>query len=760
MDLTAFYSQFRDETAENLRILNEGLLALESSDLTSESRREYIDAIFRAMHTIKGSARLLGFEDAARVAHTCEHILSAVREGQRQLDQNLSNDLMRGGDTISDLVNAAIEGRTTDINVEQITKTLGRSTPPDPPQQAGIAEVAPPQPVGEQAPAQPVTPITVNTQPDSPPPQATTTRRTTGANSRQTIRVRVDRLDRLLNLVGELAVGRQAQLAHLQTLEEVEIMLAQQERTLLALNAELRKVRFSPLQREALNRYMNELLNVGDTLNKTVRSQVDRFSILTTQATQLIEDLEQDVLAARLLPASMIFTNLPRAVRELSHSLAKEIALTIEGEATELDRKVIEALGDPLLHLVRNAVDHGIEAPEERERAGKLRQGHIQVSARAVGSHVHVIIRDDGRGMDPQHLRETAVRKKLMSYEAAMLLTDQDAIELIFTPGFTTAPLITDVSGRGVGMDIVRTNVMEIGGQIQIESRLDMGTTITLVLPLTLATTRVLLIELGEHIFALPVSGCQGSIWAYPDQVQTIEGRAMLPHQGRLIPLLRLADLLDVAGANPFPSHYRTPTLLIGTSKRPLALLVDRVLDEREAVVKPLGVLMERQRRYSGAVQLGDGRLILLLNPTMLVQTARGMGLSRQISQLKAERHARLLVVDDSFTTRELIRSILQSSGYDVTTAVDGFDALDKLRAGAYDLVVSDVEMPRIDGFQLTMSIRSELRLTELPVVIVTSLASEAHRRRGLEVGAQAYIVKSQFDQSNLLETVRQLLGS
>ena len=758
MDLTSFYGQFRDETVENIRTLNEGLMALESAAGSVETRREHIDAIFRAMHTIKGSARLLGFEDAGRIAHTCEYILSAVREGRRELDQLLADDLLRGGDAILELVNATVDGRASTIDVEQLTRTLGRSVRKDAAEQPdGEFVSALPFPAA-LAPAALALAPALDARADvlHLPPI-----RSARASVRQTIRVRVDRLDRLLNLAGELAVGRQIQTAHLQTLEELESLLTQQERLVLGLEAALKHLRFSASQRETLDRHINGVLNVGDRAGKLINSQVERFTQHTNQSVQLIEDLEQEVIAARLLPVSMIFTNLPRAVRDLARQVGKDVALTLNGETTELDRKVIEALNDPLLHLMRNAVDHGIESPDVREQAGKPRQGQIEVSARALGAYATITIRDDGAGMEPQRLRETAARKNLLSHEAAMLLTDQDAFELIFLPGFSTASLITDISGRGVGMDVVRTNIMELGGQVQIDSRPGKGTTITLILPLTLVTTRVLLVELGEQIFALPASGCQGSIWAYPERVRTIEGRAMLPHGKRLAPLLRLADLLDVAGAQPFPSRRRTPALLIGTAQRPLALLVDRLIDEREVVVKPLGPLLERQRRYSGAIQLGDGRLVLLLNPSMLTQTARGMALSQPLARHdELARHARLLVADDSFTTRELIRSILQSAGYDVTTAVDGFDALDKLRADTYDLVVSDVEMPRVDGFQLTIQIRKDLGLTDLPVVIVTSLASEAHRRRGLEAGAQAYIVKSQFDQSNLLETVRQLLGS
>jgi two-component system chemotaxis sensor kinase CheA len=751
MDLSSFYSQFRDETAENIRALNEGLLAIEAMPEDAPERREQIDAIFRAMHTIKGSGRLLGFEDIGRIAHTCEHILGAVREGRRELDQALADDLLRGGDAILELINASVEARAATVDVESLTLTLGRGSRKE---TADSEEAAPAQTVSASAPATDSGAAGVAAEATAP------AARVPRGSVRQTIRVRVDRLDRLLNLAGELTVGRQAQTVHLQTLHELQDLLGQQERMLLSLETELKRLRFSATQRESLDRHINGVLNVGEHADKLVRAQVERFEQHATQSAQLVEDLEQEVMAARLLPISTLFANLPRAVRDLARDVGKEVNLSLAGETTELDRKVIEALNDPVLHMIRNAVDHGVELPDEREAAGKPRQGTIEVSAQAFGAYAEVIIRDDGRGMDPQHLREAAVRKGLLSYDAATVLTDQEALELIFLPGFSTAQMITDISGRGVGMDVVRTNIQELGGQVQIESRLGMGTTITQTLPLTLVTTRVLLVEIGEQMFGLPASGCRGSVWAYPDEVRSIEGRAMLPYEGRLAPILRLADLLDVAGAQPFPSRHRTPTVIIGSAQRPLALLIDRLVDEREVVVKPLGTLMERQRRFSGAIQLGDGRLVLLLNPMALAQTARGMALARPLSRRDATHHSRLLVADDSFTTRELIRSILQSAGYEVTTAVDGLDALDKLRAASYDLVVSDVEMPRVDGFQLTTQIRRDLGLIDLPVVIITSLASETHRRRGLEAGAQAYIVKSQFDQGNLLETVRQLLGT
>jgi two-component system chemotaxis sensor kinase CheA len=576
------------------------------------------------------------------------------------------------------------------------------------------------------------------------------------------VRVRVDRLDKLINLTGELVVGHQMLTDHTAMLYELNAVLQAHERELLTLDALLRDLHLSPNQRQRLDQHINTLLNQSDQSYQLVRTQLDRFSRHVDQQGMLIGDLEQEVMAARMLPISTVLSTLPRAVRELANATNKEVDLRIQGETTELDRKLLEALNDPLLHLVRNAIDHGVEPPDTRVASGKPRQGLIEVSAGATGGEVHITIADDGRGMAPQKLRELAVQKGLIGKENAALLSDQEALELVFLPGFSSAQMITDISGRGVGMDVVRTNINELGGQVSLESQPGKGTRITLILPLTIVTTRILLIRLGPYTFALPASGCHGIIWAQQDHIRTLEGREMITHDGQTIPLMRMADLMQLEAETPFQNGNREPAVLIGSSKKLMSLLVDQLLDEREAVVKPLGPVFERQRRYNGAVQLGDGQLVLLLNPIALVQAARGITQPRitiSAAPLQPHRRPRLLVAEDSFTTRELIRSILQSAGYEVTAAIDGHDALDKLRMQPYDLVVTDVEMPKVDGFQLTSRIREELGEHDLPVVIITSLASDEYRRRGLEAGAQAYIVKSQFNQDNLLNVIQQLLG-
>jgi two-component system, chemotaxis family, sensor kinase CheA len=789
MDLSSFYNQFREEANENVRILNDGLLALEQMpDQRDPDAQAQVHAIFRAMHTIKGSARLLGFELVGKLAHAMENLLGTVREGQRSIDRPLADNLLRCGDTILELTAAAVEGRSVEIDVDALIAMLEApakgqapaavASPPvatKEPQPASEAEdtdtpaatteepatPATPEPqaaaaAAEAAPAAAPSPAPTGSQTAAPPPNPPKFR----PNNRQTVRVRVDRLDRLINLTGELVVGQQMLSTHVQALQDLTTLMQQQERALQELEAELSHIRITASQTQTLEDSLTLLFTNSSQARQILGSQFAQFSQHISQQNVLISDLEQEVMAARLLPISTVFATMPRAVRELAHAINKEVQLELLGETTEMDRKLLEAITDPLLHLVRNAVDHGIEPPDERSAAGKPRQGHIRISAEAAGGEVRICIGDDGRGMDPEKLRDVAVRKGLISAENVALLSDTEALELIFLPGFSSTPIITDISGRGVGMDVVRSNVGELGGQVMIESQIGHGTQIILVLPLTLVTTRILLVNVGKHTFALPATGCRGTIWAQRSQIRTIEGRATINHKEQTLPLLRLADLLGVEADAAFQRSERMPAVLIGNTQRQVGLLVDRLLDEREAVVKPLGPLFEQRRRYSGAVQLGDGQLTLLLNPIILSQTARGMALTSPTSGMAgARRRSSLLIADDSFTTRELIRSILQSAGYNVTVAYDGMDALEKLRGQSYDLVISDVEMPRVNGFQLTARIRQELGLMDLPVVIITSLASDEHRRQGLEAGAQAYIVKSQFNQDNLLEVVQQLLG-
>ncbi|WP_322820925.1 hybrid sensor histidine kinase/response regulator [Chloroflexus sp.] len=736
MDLTSFYDQFRDETTENIRVLNDALLNLEAQ-VDDGQRRAALDRAFRAVHTIKGSARMLGFDPIAQLAHALEHVLGDLREGRRVPERTLIDLLLQGGDLVTRLTAEIPQlSAATLAHLPDVLQALRATSP-------AIPSVSPPTP-----------------QPASPEPSSPTD--TPLRTTRQTVRVRIDRLDRLFNLAGELTIGQQWLTEIGTELEQLYALVSRQQRALLALEQELSRLRFSPTQRQVLDARLSALRDVQVMLVDHIQHQREHLDRYLSRQHLLVKDLEQEVMTVRLLPIATIFNSLPRLVRDLAAATGKQVALEIRGETTELDRKVLELISDPLVHLIRNAVDHGLEPPDERIAQGKPPTGLIQVSAESSGNEVRISIQDDGRGIDPARIRNRAIELGLLTAGRADQLDTQETLDLIFQPGFSTATNVTEISGRGVGMDIVRTNLLELGGQVRIDSTIGQGTTITLTIPLTLITSRVVVVQVGQHHLALPAVTIRSILWVQHDQIQFIDGQPTFVHQQRTINLLVLAELLAIPAETPLTRYRRIPVVLLKTRQHRVALLVDDVIDEREAVIKPLGHLFARRPALSGAVQSGDGRLVLLINPLYLVE---GNGYRPKPAAtaskpvVKPTRTARLLVVDDSFTTRELLRSILQSAGYDVTVAIDGADALDRLRSTPYDLVVSDIEMPRVDGFTLTTRIRNELALVDLPVILITSLASEEHRRRGLEVGAQAYIVKSQFNQDSLLNVIQQLLG-
>jgi two-component system chemotaxis sensor kinase CheA len=776
MDLSTFYVQFKEETADNVRTITDGLLTLERSP----GDRATLDSVFRAAHTVKGSARLLGFGQVANLGHAMESLLGALRTGTLTLSSPLSDLLLQANDMLLVLATAASESQNVDsdpaelINrleraasgtVDDSTSRLPPAEPASSPDQPRASNAEPRVQLPEPVPST----STASDAPVSRPPfqqpasarptvSSAPTANVSSKASRATVRVRVDRLDRLVAVAGELTVAQQEDGVHLQQLQTLNTLLTQQQRILQVLEGELHHVRFSPSQRQSVTYRMNELLTNGNELRQIARTQQEAYTRRAAATTLLVDELEAEVFAARLVPVATLFATLPRAVRELSRGLNKQVELELQGEETEADRKVLDALNDPLLHMVRNALDHGLEAVEERLRVGKPPAGKVTIAATADQGQIILTVTDDGRGMDSAALRATAVRKGLLDEQAAAAIDDDEAMELIFAPGFSTSQIITDVSGRGVGMDVVRSRMIELGGQVLVQSKLGEGTTITLVLPVSLMTSKVLLVEAGQQLWALPARSCQGLLRLDRDVVRRIEGQPLLQVEGKTVPLLTLADLLDLP-ATPFVFNGRSHALLIGAS-RPIAVLVERLVDEREVVIKPLGPLFPAHPLAAGIAPLPDGSLVVVLSAQGLLNRSRRTR-GAALGPKRSSQIHRLLITDDSFTTRELLRSILQSAGYDVTTAVDGQDALDKLRAdNHFDLVVSDVEMPRLDGFGLTSSIRADPALTHLPVIIVTSLHTDEHKRQGILAGAQAYIVKSQFDQSNLLAAIRDLVGS
>jgi two-component system chemotaxis sensor kinase CheA len=455
-----------------------------------------------------------------------------------------------------------------------------------------------------------------------------------------------------------------------------------------------------------------------------------------------------------MLPFSEVAESLERTVRDAAKTSGKEVAFVVEGGAVELDRSILSALRDPLLHLVRNAVDHGIEPPATRDQAGKPRTARVVVSAELEGTGIEITIEDDGRGIDLDAVREQARRRGIQ-------VPDEDAAaaRLVFVPGLSTAKQITEISGRGVGLDVVRHQVERLHGSVDLSSAAHRGTRFVLSLPLTLTTLRALLVRVAGRVYAVPSANVAQLARVRADAFGSIEARPVLLGKGAPIPAVELADVFGVRKTERRATH-KVPVVVVRAGERQLALLVDELVAEQEVVAKGMGARLRRVRKFTGATVLPTGEIALIVSAPDVVAAGLGLRTATSVAPAAASRSAprRLLIADDSVTTRTLEKTILEAAGYEVIAASDGSEAWYLLQERGADLVISDVEMPGMDGFMLAEAIRGSKRFRDLPVILLTALDSERDRARGLEVGADAYLVKSAFDQTSLLEAIAQLL--
>ena len=513
----------------------------------------------------------------------------------------------------------------------------------------------------------------------------------------------------------------------------------------------------------------NHLRNSVGQLTGLVRN----FDSDSRRMAQVMADLQDGVRRIRMLPISTVFETFPRLVRDTARSVNKEVNLIIKGGENEVDRTILEQVKAPLVHLLRNAVDHGLESSEKREAAGKPRQGRLELTAAQRGANLQVEVSEDGGGIDVNRVRESAVRKGLLTQEAAAAMPDQEAMWLIFRPGFSTKSEVTDLSGRGVGLDVVRENVEGLGGMIDVKSELGVGTTFTLTLPMSVATTLVMIVECGTRRFALPVTNILRIMKIRPSEIGQLRGRAAIDFEGRPIALTQLSSALGMGEtAADLREGKSVQALIVGSADKRYAFLVDGILGAQEVVVKSLLPPLDRVRRVAGATILGTGEVVMVVNVADLIRSSSMHNLAFAMSKggsspqsseivrpsVKTSEPPLVLCVDDSFTTRTLVKSIVEAAGYRTKQAADGLEAWNILQTEPIQLVVTDVNMPRMDGFELTKTIRKNLQTKDLPVILVTSLDSPEERAEGVEAGADAHIVKGALRQEDLLETIKRLL--
>jgi two-component system chemotaxis sensor kinase CheA len=720
-----------------------------------------------------------------------EEILGAVRDEQLALSPELFALLFATADAIEEAGMRLREQQ--DLNESPLAALLGpleraacgaveplpsRPAAPPAPKPEALPSPAAATAAPSPSPSPPPTPEPNDAPETSPPPHEpasseATPPRPPGASAGDgaldlsagggSVRVPAEKLDTLLARIGELLVARRridVRVESVTAMREAVTQWKKEWRRLL----EMPGNRLSMANGEAVStgggagRVAEAVEQAGNRLRqleKDLDGLADRLAGDGRALDQVVGPLGEEVRRVRMLPFAEACQGLDRNVRDLAQAGGKDVALVIEGGDVEMDRAILEGLKDPLRHLVRNAVDHGTQTPAQRRAAGKPPQARVTIAAALRGAQVEVTVKDDGTGLDLDALREQARRRKLP--EPA---DEGDLARLVFLPGLSTAKIITDVSGRGVGLDVVKSRVEALHGTVDLTSVAGQGTRFTLTVPLTLTTLRAVLVRAAGETFAFAGTNVQRFVRAATDDLRCVAGRQMLALGGTPLPLASLAGALGRAAA-PVEPAARQPILVLAAGEKRMAFAVDELLAEQEIVVKSLGPRIRRMRFVSGATLLPSGRIALVLNAANLIRSALASSpaaVAAAPPAAAAPVKKRLLVVDDSVTTRTLEKSILESAGFEVATAVDGRAAWQLLQEQGADLLVSDVDMPNMDGFELTEAVRGSPQLKSLPIILVTARESDADKARGIQVGADAYLVKSAFDQRNLLETIAQLL--
>lgn len=753
---------FKIEAQEHVHAISSGLVELEKAP-AAEQQAAIIETIFREAHSLKGAARAVTRTEIEAVCQSLESVFAAWQRQKIVSSSGLFNVLHHSVDTLSELLSSLevepAEGqrpRVTELT-QDLERVLKGEWPP-------VKQEKLPKKEADH-PVVPKSEVSPTVLPDR-------------VVLAETVRVSAAKLDSVLLQAEELFSAKLTASQRTTELREMHATLAAWKKEWARLRLDVRTVQRLLDQDGTQNGHgtahpqIKRLLEFLDWNQDFLQSLEAKLTATAKSAEHdqrslggIVDHLLEDVKKVLMLPFSSLLEIFPRFVRDLSRDQGKDVELVIHGGDIDIDRRVLEEMKDPLVHLMRNCIDHGIEKPEEREHKKKPPRGTVTIAiSQKDGNHVELLIADDGRGIDIAKVKATAAKLGMLAQEAAEDLSEQEALSLIFQSGVSTSPILTDISGRGLGLPIVREKVEKLSGAVSVETHPDSGTTLRIILPLTLATFRGVIVRVDEHLFVLPTVHVERVVKVNTADIKTVENRETIPFNGQVVSFVRLADALELPRQRATTDAATSvPVVVLVSAERRMAFLVDEVLKEQEVLVKTLGKPLSRVRNIAGVTVLGTGRVVPILNVLDVMHSAVRMSeagvkpLAAPVEE-KAMDKKTVLVVEDSITSRTLIKNILDAAGYEVETAVDGLDGFTKLRSGEFDLVVSDVDMPRMNGFDLTAKIRGDTKLAEVPLVLVTALESREHRERGIEVGANAYIVKSSFDQSNLLDVIRRLI--
>lgn len=743
---------FSLEADAQTQVLSAGLLALERNP----TQADQLEACMRAAHSLKGAARIVGVDAGVSVAHVMEDCLVSAQESRLYLQPEHIDALLQGTDL---LMRIATPGNNVGpADIEAYVALMERLLDPSQPT-AMVAPPPPPPPAPEPAPIDEALPP----EPEPAPPVTSElprqTKRMTEGGER-VLRVTAERLNSLLDLSSKSLVETQRLKPYLVSMQRLKRIQSQSVRALDTLDGQLKAVGLSLEAQEALAD-TRRLLSEAQVLLAEKTAELDEFGWQAGQRAQVLYDT---ALACRMRPFADVLAGQVRMVRDLGRSLGKQVRLEIEGEKTQVDRDVLEKLEAPLTHLLRNAVDHGIETPEQRMLAGKPAEGLIRLRASHQAGLLVLELSDDGNGVDLERLRGTIVDRHLSPLETALRLSEEELLTFLFLPGFSLRDKVTEVSGRGVGLDAVQHMVRQLRGAVVLEQTAGQGSRFHLEVPLTLSVVRSLVVEVGEEAYAFPLAHIERMCDLAPDDIVQLEGRQHFWHEGRHVGLVAASQLLQ---RPPGQSNDETLKVVVIRERDAVyGIAVERFIGERTLVVLPLDDRLGKVQDISSGALLDDGSVVLIVDVEdmlrsvdKLLNTGRLERIARRSQQATEAPRKRVLVVDDSLTVRELQRKLLLNRGYEVAVAVDGMDGWNALRSEDFDLLITDIDMPRMDGIELVTLLRRDSRLQSLPVMVVSYKDREEDRRRGLDAGADYYLAKASFHDDALLDAVVELIG-
>ncbi|MEM5433156.1 hybrid sensor histidine kinase/response regulator [Cupriavidus oxalaticus] len=753
---------FALEAESQAEILNAGLLALERNPAAAE----HLEACMRAAHSLKGAARIVGLDAGVRMAHAMEDCLVAAQGGMPLTAAHI-DALLQGTDLLLRIGHppggdpgwADGAGRA---EIDAVVQRLGTldGGPASPPSAAAPAAPLAALPAGlaDDAPAVPPAPAAPVPQPQAAAPQPTAA----GEPQERMLRVSADALDQLLALSGEAMVESHWLRPFGQSLQKAR---RQQARALRAADALQDALQDALADNAGARTALAELRQLLDDGHGALSRRADEFDQYDHRATRLARRLYDSALGSRMRPLADGLTGYARMVRDLGRTLGKSVHLELVGAGTQVDRDILEALDAPLAHLLRNAVDHGIEPPAVRQAQGKPAEGRVTLQARHNAGRLVIEIFDDGAGVDLDALRHAIVRRNLASEETATRLSQAELLDFLLLPGFSMRDKVSEVSGRGVGLDAVQEMVRRVRGSLRLTQQRGQGLHFHLELPLTLSVVRTLLVEVAGEAYAFPLGHVLRAAAVGRAQIEQTEGHQHFRHEGRAIGLVSAAQVMQRPESH---AHERddVQVIIVGEGERTYGIAVDRMLGERLLVVQPLPAALGKVKDIAAGSLTDDGTPVLIFDVEDLLRSVEKLVSEGRIEVVRHAAEAsvqararRVLVVDDSLTVRELQRKLLAGRGYDVAVAVDGMDGWNVLRAEPFDLVITDIDMPRMDGIELVSRIRHDAALRQLPVMVVSYKDREQDRQRGLEAGADYYLAKGSFHDAALLDAVQDLIG-